>query len=708
MTVTLEAGVDRRPASVRPDPPLPALFAPVRRTPLAALRSSIGAALEHRRLFLLWPYAVIAGLVAGVSVPEVPAPPVLLVIGAGLVLAMAFAYERLALLRLVSLVTCAWLGFCLLPLHGTLFGTAMLSRPAYGGYEMRIDEIISATPQEVRAIVSAITPDPGTRSVPVRRARIVIRGGSDLAPGDTIRAPVRFYPVPGPVVPNGFDTQFHAYFDGVGAYGNATAAYERVGAGDPSAPERMVDGIRRAIAARIDADLQQPAAGIARALINGDQSAVTDEARDTMATAGLAHVLSVSGLHLTIVAGLVLVTLRLLFAPFPTVHRFVPVKRIAAGGAVVAALGYFAISGGNVAALRSTIMLVLVLGAVIFGRRALTMRNVAIAALLVLLTDPSTIFRPSFQLSFAAVVALIAAWEMMRPQDDRDRSIAVRIGGYLGGIALTSIVAGLATLLFSIYHFQQTSPLGVLGNLLSLPLVGFVMMPSAVIATLLMPLGWEAPFLAVMGWSIDLMLGFGYVVAGWTAGLDHSPLLQPVALGIGLCGFAWFTFLQSWHRLLGPVAAAAAIATFALDTPPDLLVADTTQATAMRVGDDMALVAGKSDSFAVDVWRETYSVPIEAISPLACDSLGCFARSPRGFSLALVRDPAAFYEDCGLADVVIARRSVPSGCSAGTVIDADTLARGGVQWLRWDAQRQGFEVRPAVPQIRRPWRAAPP
>lgn len=709
MTDTLQAGAELKPGPVRLSPPVPS--SPTRGTraiPLAGLAASISSALEHRRLFLLWPYGLVAGLVAAVAVPEMPPPWALAAVGAILAVLLAALHNRLALLRLLSLVAMAWLGFCLLPIHGALFGTTMLARPAYGTYEMRVDEIVSATGDEVRAIASTITPAGDARSLPIRRARVVIRAGSGLAPGDIIRAPVRFYGVPGPVVPNGFDTQFHAYFDGVGAYGNTTGGFERLAVGDASAPERVIDSIRRAIAAHIDAHLRQPAAGIARALINGDQSAVSDEARDTMASAGLAHVLSVSGLHLTIVAGLVLVALRMGLATIGPIHGLVPVKRVAAGGAVLAALGYFAISGGNVAALRSTIMLVLVLGAIVFGRRALTMRNVAIAGLLVIVTDPSSIFRPSFQLSFAAVVALIAAWEMMRHHDERNRSIVAKVGGYLWGIVLTSVIAGLATLLFSVYHFQQTSPLGVLGNLVSLPLVAFVMMPSAVVAALLMPLGWEAPFLAIMGWSIDVMLALGHIVAGWSAGLDHSPLLTPLALGIGTAAFAWFTFLPTWHRLIGPAAAIPLIVLVALDNPPDLLIADTTQAIAMRVEGDMALVSGKSDSFAVDVWRETYSVPIEANSPLSCDSIGCFGLSPSGFAVALVKDPAGFYEDCAMADIVIARRSVPSTCSAPTVIDADTLARGGVQWLRWDQAARRFDVRPAVPPVNRPWRVAPP
>lgn len=711
MTVTVGEVVSERLVPARVEPLSPARLPPAlrpRSTPWQALCASVTTALEHRRLFLLWPYAVIAGLIVSLSTPNEPEPWVLGLVASAIAIGLLLSRGRAAVFRVLTLAGAFWVGFALLAVHAALFGTAMLARPAYGTYEMRVDEIVSELESGTRAIVSQITPTGTSRAVPMRRARIVIADAPALGPGDTIRAAVRFYAVPGPPVPNGFDAQFHAFFDGVGAYGNATSAIERVSTGSSSAPERVIDGIRRGIAARIDSDLQQPTAGIARALITGDQSAVSDEARETMAAAGLAHVLSVSGLHLTIVAGLVLVTLRGGLALVGGIHRFVSVKRVAAVGAVVAALAYFAISGGNVAALRSTIMLVLVLGAIVFGRRALTMRNVAIAALIVIITDPASVFRPSFQLSFAAVVALIAAWELMRPPEGREQSLVARTAGYFWGIVLTSLIAGAATLLFSVYHFQQTSPLGVLGNLFSLPLVGFVMMPSAVLATLAMPFGWEAPFLAVMGWSIDRMLDLGGVVAGWTSGLDASPLLAPVALLLGLAAFAWFTFFTSWHRLLAPVLLVPAVLLFALDRPPDVLVADTTQAVALRGEAGLELAAGKGDSFAVGVWRETYREAIEPGALLRCDSIGCFGASSRGFTVAIVRDPAGFFEDCSSADLVIARRTVPANCAAGTVIDAGALARGGVQWLRWDEARGGFEIRPAIPQISRPWRAMLP
>jgi len=265
-------------------------------------------------------------------------------------------------------------------------------------------------------------------------------------------------------------------------------------------------------------------------------------------------------------------------------------------------------------------------------------------------------------------------------------------------------VAGAATLLFSIYHFQQTAPLSVLGNLMSLVLIGFVMMPAALIATLLMPFGLEAPSLVVMGWSIEGMLWVASLVAEWSAGISASPLLLPVALGLGLVALAWFTFLPTWHRFIGPVLLVPAVLLLAVDRPPDVLISDTTQALAMRGADGLDLVAGKPDSFAVKVWRDTYAEPLQPAPLLRCDSLGCFGESPVGFKVAVANDPAAFYEDCGLADLMLMRRPAPAGCAAGTVIDADTLERGGIQWLRWDRAAGKFEVRAAVPAGERPWR----
>lgn len=696
-----------RPRFAPAPPPLvlPPYLAPPKPR-FKGLSASVSAALDSRRLVLLLPFAMIVGLVGCVELPVDPHPLALASGALAVGLTLALSLQAPVRLRLTLLFAAAWIGFSLLPIHGALFGSPMLARPAYGAYQARVDEILSETANETRVILSAITPAGKDRPVPIRRARVVIKAGPDLSPGDVISGQFRFAPVPGPVYPGGFDTQFHSYFDGIGAYGNSIKPPVLVTLGDDGTPAHIIDAVRRNISARIDAVLSQPAAGIARAIINGDQSAVTDDDRTTMATAGIAHVLSVSGLHLTIVAGGVFWVVRLLLAGFVGLAQRVSVKRIAALAGIASALFYFAISGGNVAALRSTLMILLVFGAVLFGRRALTMRNVAIAGIIVIATDPASVFRPSFQLSFAAVVALVGAYENLRSERARDANLLVHAWGYSKGIVITSLVAGAATLLFSIYHFQQTSPLGVVGNLATLPLVGFVMMPAAAIAMLLMPFGLDGPPLLAMGWSIDRMLDLARIVADWSTHLRAAPLLTPWALAFGLVGLAWFAFFKDRWRLLGPTLVVPLVAIFAVDRPPDVLIADTTQALAIRGASGLELADGKPQSFALNVWRETYADPIATAAAESCDSLACVGTSSAGFSYAIVKDPAAFSDECGRTDLIVARGGAPSWCTTKAIVTASDLATGGVRWLRWNAGSRSFEVRPAIPALFRPWRIA--
>jgi competence protein ComEC len=320
--------------------------------------------------------------------------------------------------------------------------------------------------------------------------------------------------------------------------------------------------------------------------------------------------------------------------------------------------------------------------------------------------DPASVFRPSFQLSFAAVVALVGAYENWRTERQRDVSLFAHAWAYGKGIVATSLVAGAATLLFSVYHFQQTSPLGVLGNLLSLPLVGFVMMPAALLAVLAMPFGIEGLFLVAMGWSIERMLEMAAFVAGWSTQLSASPLLTPLALIIGLVALAWFAFFRDRWRLLGPVLAVPLVVLLAVDRPPDVLIADTTQAMAVRGPTGLELADGKSQSFALDVWRETYAEPIETAAAVRCDSVACIGESSAGFSYAIVADPGGFAEECG-RDLVVTRIRAPSYCTATAVIDAEDLTQHGVHWLRWNSVSHDFEVRPAIGSLERPWRIRP-
>ena len=448
-----------------------------RRAQVKGLVASAAHALEQRQLFVLLPYAIIVGLAASLVATDPPAPAALAIVGFGLALLLWLVRRALVPLRLIALLAAFWAGFGLLAVHGALFGTPMLWGSLYGTYQARVDGIVSVTPEGRRMIISNISPVAPAKAVTFRRARILVKSGAGFAPGDIIEGPIRFYAIPGPAVPNAYDSEFHSYFDGIGAYGDATKPMTRVAEGSATAPDRLIDDIRQTIGARIAKILGDPSQGIARALITGDQTGVTDASRKTMATAGLAHVLSISGLHLTLVAGGVFFVLRLGLALIGPLARRVSVKKLAAVGGIVASVCYYAISGGDIAALRSTVLIVLVFGAVLAARRALTMRYVAIAGLVTILTDPANVFRPSFQLSFAAVIGLVGIYEILQRGPARAKGPLGHVVGHFVGIATTSLIAGAATTLFSIYHFQQTSPLGIVGNLMALPLVGFVMMP---------------------------------------------------------------------------------------------------------------------------------------------------------------------------------------------------------------------------------------
>lgn len=675
---------------------------------LRSLRDRLVQAADMRRLFILLPFSIVFGLALYASLPGEPELLALIIgsLSVAVWLGSAFARRSLVQLRLSGQIAAIWFGFCLLPLHGFAFGTDMLAFPAYGDFTVRVDEVLSADAESQRVVVSAILAGKEARQVPIRRARLLLPAEPRVQIGDTIQGPFRFAPIPGPVLPDTYDGQFHSFFSGIGAYGSATGPVQISVSGDDKSFGRRIQALRSFIADRIDGVLEGDSAAIGRAMTVGDQSAITDETRDVMAASGLAHVYSISGLHLSIVAGGMFWLVRLVLAVSPVALVW-PIKHIAAIIGLLAAFIYLMLSGGvdNVPAFRSTLMLALIFGAVLVGRQALTMRNVAIAALVIIVIDPASIFRASFQLSFAAVVALIGVYELPGAGSSGSKGQWQRLTHFVFATGWTSFVAGSATLLFSAYHFQQTAPLGVLGNLLALPFVGMIMW-FGLLALLAMPLGLEQIFLALMGWNIDRMVDVAELVAGWSEHLTGNPLLMSWTLLAGLIALAWFAFLKSRWRLALPALLIPVVIMFGLAPRPDVLIADTTQAVAVRDGDSFALVSGRLGSFAVDVWSEHYQTEMAAQHPAArCDSLGCIL-DKGDYRLAVVRNAAAFAEDCFGTDLVIARVLPPAACAPGKqVIGPAELSRGGVHWLRWDSTAGRFDIRQAIVGINRPWRA---
>ncbi|RDE07969.1 ComEC/Rec2 family competence protein [Pelagibacterium lacus] len=683
----------------------------VRRGGIRALAATLGTAIAdaaaQRRLFILWPFAIILGLIVYRVLPQEPQIGSLAAGGVGLAAAGLWSRRHRWLGMLFQLAVMVWVGLALLPLHGFFLGTNMLQQARYGTYSAHIDAVLSDDGESQRWIISDISGEPDWAVPDVQRARVTVNGGPSVSSGDRMTVRIRFYPVPSPAVPGGYDSQFISYFEGIGAFGTALGDVT-VAPRETGALWNGINTLRAAITARLVERLGDRIGGIATALITGDQSRISEGDYDVMAAAGIVHVISISGLHLTLVAGTMFATVRLLLAFGHGLTQRVSIKKIAALCGIVTAFGYMLLSGMVIPAVRSTIMIVLIFAAIIAGRQALTMRNVAIAALIIIAFQPSTIFRASFQMSFAAVVALIAGYEMMRRQrEDRAAPPPNRALRMTADVSITSLIAGLATVVFTAFHFQQTAPFGVLGNLMIMPFVSFVLMPSALFGTLLMPLGLEAPLVATLGWSIEAMLWSAEFVRTISGGFDPSPILAPSALVVTLIALGWLAFFRTRLRLAGPILAVPIIALFCLERVPDIMIADQTQAVAVRHGGAMGLIAGRTGTFATNVWSERYMLEIAGRHEATrCDALGCLIVSDQGYTVALVKDRAAFEEDCRVADIVIARIPAPKSCEneAELVVDMWGLRDYGTHMVAWNGPYARPYVQTAIDNPNRPWR----
>jgi competence protein ComEC len=566
------------------------------------------------------------------------------------------------------------------------------------------------------------------RTPPV--VRVTLRAGAfDWRVGDAIRVKARLQTPRGPVIPGGYDFHRAAYYEGLGAVG---FAYGRAAAADigpaPLAVRlwRPLEDLRDTIRRRVEATLPGDNGRIAAALIMGDQGGISDRTQDAMRASGLGHVLSISGLHMALVAGSAFWLIRALLALSANLALRRPIKKWAAAGALAVAAFYLGLSGGGVATDRAFIMLSIMLVAVILDRRALTLRNVALAALAVLALRPETVVTPSFQMSFAATLALVAGYEAIAARGRRKAAgrgtVAALLRGasaWTGGLMLTSLIAGLATTPFAIYHFQRAAPLSLLANLAAMPAIGILVMPMALAAVVAMPFGLEPLPLAVMNWGLDWMMAVAEKTAAWSEGLGAVRMAPPGALLLAVAGFLWLALWRERWRLAGLVPLALAIPIAFTGPAPDILVDQDGRTVAVRAADGAYRIAGAKDaSFTVENWLRADGDPRDPKSPaigegVACDELGCVLKTADEREVAVVRQAEAFDEDCRRAAVIVSALAAPPGCAdRALVIDRDRLARFGAHTLHHEraADRSAngtggaaFSARTAYPAIRRPF-----
>jgi competence protein ComEC len=388
--------------------------------------------------------------------------------------------------------------------------------------EGRVDEA-QVHGKGIRATLTMISADKLRGARMPYRVRIYFRkGGEVLVPGGVVSAKAVLMPPPAPSSPNDYDFGRAAYFLRLGAVGYAYGEPQVLNTPAPATLSQRgaiaVENLRHKMTARIHAVLSGSTGAIAATLITGDRGGISDEDEASLRDAGLAHVLAIAGLHMALVGLGLFWAVRAFLALFPAIALRWPIKKWAALAAVGGALFYLIISGASAATERAFIMLAMMLMAIVFDRPALSMRAVGLAATIILLISPESLIEPGFQMSFAAVIGLIAVaeWEQRRNalrEGEPSTLPFPAVRRYMRGIAITSFVGSLATLPYAAFHFDRATHYAVLGNLGAMPIMGFVVMPSAAISVILMPFGLDRGPLHVMGWGIQAMLAVGHWVS---------------------------------------------------------------------------------------------------------------------------------------------------------------------------------------------------
>lgn len=514
----------------------------------------------------------------------------------------------------------------------------------------------------------------------------------------------------GPVRPSNYDFSFHAYFNGIGANGFflGTPKVATVPPPDELTAEisQWIAMLRVQVSERIEEVIGGEDGSVAAALVAGTRAGISEQTNEDLRKAGLAHILSISGLHMALAAGVVMLTLRSLFALFPAFSVRHPVKKYAAFLSLLSCTFYLAMSGADVAAQRSYVMIAVMLGALLVDRAAISMRNLAIAAVAMIAISPHEILGPSFQMSFSATAALIAgyAWWSERNAskrfgaEKREKAapgFAGKILKLLTAAAGTSLIAGLASGIFAAYHFNNTAPFGLVGNVLAEPVIALLVMPFAVFGLVLMPLQLDWVPLQIMGWGIFAVRHIAAFVATWSP--DGNPGAMPsltlvvwtIALVLGVVLSTRLKALALPFIILGFVA-------FVSEPFPDIVVSEDAKLVGVRLADGrLAINRSRPSQFTADNWKTAYLVD-EFIAPATgknnegidgnrfeCEDGLCTISLRDGRILAYTADTAMREIACNIGDVVIL--AVPgkeASCRRSTILSIskrDLALKGAVE-----------------------------
>ncbi len=677
---------------------------------------------ERDQLPLWVPVGVLAGVTAWFLLPDERAwAAALLSLLAVAGIGAAFARGGRAPLVVGVGALAMALGLGLVWWRAERVAAPILSRPTIAAFTAEIERVEALPARELVRLTLA--PVAGSGLPPRVRVNLDEKDApAGLTRGAIVSLRARLMPPPEAALPGAYDFARVAWFAGIGATGRGFAPVTVARAGEDASSLR--ERLTRHIEDRLDGSV----GGIASALATGDEGAITEDDAEAMRRAGLAHLLSVSGLHITaVVTATMFVALRLL-ALSPRLALRLPLPVIAAGAGAVAAIGYTWLTGGEVPTIRSCVAALLVLAAIALGREALTLRLVGVGALAVMLVWPESVAGPSFQLSFAAIVAIVALHEhrpvraWFAPQEE---GWMRHFGRGVLSLLLTGVAVEIALMPIAVFHFHKAGLYGALANIAAIPFTTFVIMPLEAVALLLDTVRLGAPVWWLVGHAIGLLLAGARWIAAVPGAVAALPAMPVGAFASMVGGGLWIALWRTeWRRWgLAPVLAGVV---WALATPtPDLLVTGDGRHVAVRLeGGRLAMLRDRTGDYVRDMLAENGGVDGEPLllaeqAESACNRDLCTVQvgdlriaATRSAYLMPIAEVTAL---CGQVDVMISERRLPRTCVprwlkldrpmlARTGGVAVTLATGRITTVRtpgdrhpWRVNRSGAEAPTAYP-----------
>jgi len=601
------------------------------------------------------------------------------------------------ILAAAILVTAVAAGFLAGTVRTAQFDGRMLPAPIERALFVGVIEQIELQPAGQRVTLRDVDIKDLARDATPLRIRIkTVVAQPELRIGQKVGGVATLGAPGGPASPGAFDFRRQSFFEDRGATGFGFGRLKILKEPEASrfsgitlAVADWISATRSAIALRIRGQLPDSTGAIAIALTVGDQTALRAADLNAMRDSGLAHLLSISGLHIAIAAGLFYFVLA--FVPWVALRY--PVKKWAAALAILAAALYAGLAGWTPPTQRSMVMWGMAFLAIILDRSPISLQLVAWAAVAILLFQPDTLLGASFQMSFAAVFALVVVFDWLGPWfaarrqawgegASWDAKLFAVIGNamlWLATTIVTSFIAGLATLPFALFHFDRLSVYGVFANAIAVPLTAFWIMPSAALSLLLMPFGLEGWALQVMGWGCDVLLWVAHWVASWPGAIAVLPAMPSVALAIVGAGLLWLGMARGRWRLLGAAAIVAAVMSAWIVPRPDILISPSGKLVAFRAPDgNLILSSNRAERLVRETWlRRNGQIRFQDIGDL--DGTEAWLRCA-GDVCDYAGRVRIFLSDapgpCEGSELVIIPRAIAAGCPDGAIDQADLSAHG--------------------------------